>query len=214
MPPVSKLSPLPAHAKAPKKKSDITRRRMLDAAAKVLRNRGYAGTRLSEIAEVANTLAGSIYYYFPSKDALVEEVLQEGHFRNFRAVMSAVERLGPSVSPLDRLVAAIRAHVEMTLEQDDYASASIRIFGNVPEEIRARHLVVQRQYGAYWRELILAAQGAGLAREELDPSVTRMLLLGMLNWSVEWYRSGRLDAGEIAEQAAHLFMNGFRKDGP
>jgi AcrR family transcriptional regulator len=45
----------------PGRKAMATRTRILDAAAKVFRQNGYTGTRLSDIAAAANTQAGSLY---------------------------------------------------------------------------------------------------------------------------------------------------------
>lgn len=195
------------------RKSDLTRTRVMDSAAHVLRQRGYAGTRLSEIAELAELLPANIYYYFESKDALVEQVMEVGISRGFQAVKESVEALGPEARPLDRLKAAIAAHLKMNLEQDDYASATIRCLGHVPEPMRERQLANERAFGRYWRKLILDCQADGSCRADLHPSVVRMLLIGMLNWAVEWYKQGGLGPDEIAAITVDLFLNGFRVGG-
>ena len=59
-------------------KSARTRERILDAAAHVLSRKGYAGTRLSDVADQAEIQAPAIYYYFPSRDDLIEEVMWSG----------------------------------------------------------------------------------------------------------------------------------------
>ncbi len=72
-------------------KSDRTRQRILDTAAQEFRRRGYAGTKVNDIAAAANMRAASIYYYFESKDQLFEEVLEIGLRLVFEAVRKAVE---------------------------------------------------------------------------------------------------------------------------
>src|SRR3981081_1345735 len=62
----------------PDSKSARTRTRILDAAAHVLSVKGYAGTRLSDVAEYAEIQAPAIYYYFPSREDLIEEVMFSG----------------------------------------------------------------------------------------------------------------------------------------
>ncbi len=62
-------------------KSQKTRERVLDAAAKIFRQKGYAATRLADIAAAADTQAGSLYYHFDSKEQLLDEVLERGHGR-------------------------------------------------------------------------------------------------------------------------------------
>ena len=41
-------------------------------------SKGYAGTRLSDVAEYAEIQAPAIYYYFPSREDLIEEVMYSG----------------------------------------------------------------------------------------------------------------------------------------
>lgn len=192
------------------KKSQATRERILDAAAQVFRDKGYAGARLSDIAAAAGLRAGSLYYHFDSREALVEEVLRVGVARATDFVRHQVDALPTGASPLDRLRAAMTAHLLMVLEIGDYTSANIRIFGQVPDDIRRRHLKDQRAYGAYWRALFEAAQEAGELRGDVDLSVIRMLILGALNWSVEWYTpGGRVSAEEVAAEFVTMVFEGL-----
>ncbi len=74
-------------------KAERTRERILDAAAKVLSERGYARMRLSDVAAEAGLQTAGIYYYFPSRDDLVEEVMWVGAVSVTRHVQEAVEAL-------------------------------------------------------------------------------------------------------------------------
>src|SRR6059058_6552962 len=62
----------------PESKSALTRSRILDAAAQVLSKRGYAGLRLTDVAAAAELQAPAIYYYYASRDDLIEEVMWSG----------------------------------------------------------------------------------------------------------------------------------------
>lgn len=55
------------------------RQAILDAARKVFRQKGYAGATVPQIAEAAELAPGTIYLYFPGKDALYAELLTEGY---------------------------------------------------------------------------------------------------------------------------------------
>jgi AcrR family transcriptional regulator len=190
------------------KKSVQTRERLLDAAAKVFRDKGYAGARLADIAQRAEMHVPGVYYYFDSKEALVEEVLRAGVARAFSFVEERVAEVPEGGSALERLRAAIEGHVLVVLEIGDYTSANIRIFGQLPDEIRRHHLAQQRAYGDLWRKLLEDARAAGEVRADLDLSVLRMLILGALNWTVEWYRPGTLSAAEVARNATTMICEG------
>jgi AcrR family transcriptional regulator len=63
--------------KPPKKRrtqaerSDEMRQRVIEAAAEVLRRKGYAGLRTDEVSRVAGVSRGAQQYHFPTKDSLV-----------------------------------------------------------------------------------------------------------------------------------------------
>jgi AcrR family transcriptional regulator len=195
-------------------KSELTRQRILDAAAKVFRSHGYSGARLSDIAALAGIQTGSMYYHFESREALVEEVLHLGIAIAWQHVRDAVDTLPPGATALARLEAAIRAHTEVQLEISDYSSAHARIIGQVPADVRRRNLVDQIEYGEYWDGLLKAAVASGEVRDDLDLYVVRMLMFGALNWTSEWYRprSGR-SAEFIADQALAMLSRGLEATG-
>ena len=142
-------------------KSARTRERILDAAAHVLSRKGYAGTRLSDVADQAEIQAPAIYYYFPSRDDLIEEVMWSG-IAHIREHMTAILAALPSdADPLDRIDAAVEAHLRYSLEISDYTTASIRNAGQVPESIAIRYAAEASQYGDIWRKLLQDADNAG-----------------------------------------------------
>ncbi|WP_336972568.1 TetR/AcrR family transcriptional regulator [Sphingobium aromaticiconvertens] len=189
--------------------ADNGRTRILDSAATVLRQKGLAGAKLSEIAKGAGMLAPSIYHHFPSKDHLVEEVMMEGIYHNSRHIVARVEVLGPGARPLVRLRAAIVAHIDFLLSGDDYSSAVARVFDDLPDEMRRRVLAAYSSFDNYWRDLIVAAQADGSATAALDATVVRKFLIAMLESCSSWYRPGKLGPAQIAEQAADLLLHGF-----
>jgi TetR/AcrR family transcriptional regulator, cholesterol catabolism regulator len=193
----------------PLRKSERTRERILDAAAICFRERGFAATRLSDIAERAQLQAPSLYYHFGSKEQLIEEVLSLGVTRTFARVQEAVDEV-PESEPLERHAAAIRSHLTMVVETGNYSAANLRLYGQMPDDIRRRLQRTQSKVGRYWNELLREAQRAGALREDLDLSATRMLILGSLNWVSEWYRPNGLSADELAEQASALLLDGIR----
>ena len=53
------------------RKSDETRRRILEAALDLFRENGFEATTMRDIAKKAGVALGAAYYYFDSKDAIV-----------------------------------------------------------------------------------------------------------------------------------------------
>lgn len=191
------------------RRSSRTRQRVLDAAARIFKEQGYAGTRVEDIGAAVEIRAASLYYHFDSKEALLGEVLDQGIERVFAAVRAAVEALGPQAPFRDRLRAAIAAHLEMLLRNGDYTAANIRSFGQVPAAVRARHWPWREAYGDFWRELLEDGRRRGEIAADADLSLVRMLLLGALNWAIEWYDPRRKSPDEIAALVVRTFLDGL-----
>lgn len=168
---------------APAGKAARTRARILDAAAQAFAAHGYAGTSLQRIADGAGLKAGSLYFHFDSKDALIADVLREGVGRTLVHVRAAVDAVGPQAPAAARLRAAIRAHLEALHELSDFAAAVIRIVDEAPPEVRARHRATDRQYARYWTGLLREAQADGALPPDVDLRLTRTLLYAAMNGS-------------------------------
>ena len=86
-----------------------TRDRILVAAARVFTEHGYAGGTTNRIAEAAGLSVGSLYQYFPNKDAILVELVQ-AH------VASSTEMLAQLFADLPQgLEARVRALVVATI---------------------------------------------------------------------------------------------------
>ena len=74
--------------------ADRTRRRILEAAYKLFRRRGFVRVGVDEIATAADVTKRTLYYHFRSKDALLAAVLASQHERTF----AAFQTLGGEIS--------------------------------------------------------------------------------------------------------------------
>ncbi len=182
------------------------RRAILDAAAALLRRHSYEATTVRAIAEAVGIKAGSLYHHFPSKDAIAVAVVNEGVRIVHAAVAAALDALPPGAGPQARLEAATRAHLESSLRNSDYTSASLRTFAHLPDGLRGECRAERRDYEAVWAGIVDAAAQAGLLAPGLSTDVVRLMLLGAVNWAGEWYRPGRIGIDRIAHDFAALIF--------
>jgi AcrR family transcriptional regulator len=199
-----------SHSVADKEtKSARTRARILEAAAHVLSVKGYAGTRLSDVAEYAELQAPAIYYYFSSRDDLIEEVMYAGIADMRRHLQATLDALAPETPPLERILVAVEAHLRHELELSDYATAAIRNAGQIPEPLRARQQREEAAYGRIWRRLFDDAIADGQIRSDLDARHAQLLVIGALNWAAEWFDPRRSSVQTIVHNAQVLVRNGL-----
>jgi AcrR family transcriptional regulator len=77
---------------------------ILDAAARVITERGLAETRISDIAEQAGVSPGLILYYFESKDRLLAEALTFANDQFYLRTSREIRRMPSARDQLRRLV--------------------------------------------------------------------------------------------------------------
>lgn len=186
-----------------------TRALILSEAARLLREQGYAAVSLRQIAAAAGIKAGSIYYHFASKEDLLFHVLKEGLRVIIEEVQLAMSAL-PANAPFDvRLATAIRGHLHGLLRMGDFSTANIRIYGQVPEAVRSRHKVAQRQYAEWWDAFLRQAVEEGAMPANLNIGMTRVFVIGALNWTVEWHQPGKGSFDELVDQIVAIVSHGL-----
>jgi len=145
--------------------------------------------------------AGSLYYHFASKDALATEVMRLG----VEGVQKAVEEAlaaQPDVSARERLIIAMRVHLETLLSESDFSSAHIRCYPFVPDAVRAELTTIRKGYDKDWNDLICAHLNKPV--ETVEVRHLRHALLGALNWSLEWFDPERDDVDAYVSSLSPL----------
>nr|WP_318199645.1 ScbR family autoregulator-binding transcription factor [Streptomyces sp. SCL15-4] len=83
-------------------RANLTRRALLETAAQLFDERGYAGTSISDISALSGRTSGAIYFHYASKEKLALAVVEE-HFASWPRM---IDRHRSSARPaLEKLVA-------------------------------------------------------------------------------------------------------------
>jgi len=190
-------------------KGDMSSARLLQVAAHLFREKGFLATSVRDIALAANMKSGSIYYHYPSKDALLEAVMDRaiGAFND--AVGAALAALGPDQTFQGRMRAAIGAHLRTVHQYGDFAVASRESLDKLSETSRKAHVRLRRQYGEIWRQLLEDAKKSGVLRAEVEIAPIQLFILGALNWTSEWLDPQRVDLEGAADHFCDLVLNGL-----
>jgi AcrR family transcriptional regulator len=139
-----------------------TRQRLLRAAADVFARRGYEGTRVSEIAEVAGLSNGALYAYFGSKADLLVAAMRAHGQRMLADLVSA----HPNRSISDLLLQTGR-ELHLRREPDDQLVTEALVAARRDEEVAAPMRGYVRERAEWLAGLVRDAQD----RRELDPAI-------------------------------------------
>jgi AcrR family transcriptional regulator len=108
-------------------KAQLTRAHLLATALRVFRERGLEAATMRELASAAGTSLGSAYYYFPSKESIIQAYYDDVQAEHARRVASAL-----AATPLnfkDRLRAAFHSKLDILQRDRKLLSALFRYTG-------------------------------------------------------------------------------------
>ena len=106
---------------------DQTRSLILETALEMFQERGYEQTTMRAIAEKANLSLGNAYYYFQSKEYLIQAFYHRTHEQHLTASLPALEK---ETTLKGRLLAVMRLKFETLEPYHEFAGALFKIAAN------------------------------------------------------------------------------------
>ncbi len=184
----------------------MTRNEILEAAAQIFSQKGYHGASMQDIAVAVNLQKASLYHHVNSKQEILFDLLNRGLDILINQVEEAIDDPGP---PDAQLRKATRAYLCTLTEYQDLASVLLLEYRSLEPHYHDRHIPKRDRFEQIWKELI--QDGVDVGYFSCDhPSLSARALLGVLNWTVTWFRAdGPLSAEEIADQISDLFLMGL-----
>jgi AcrR family transcriptional regulator len=179
---------------------------IMRAAAKVFSEKGFSAATVRDIADEADMLSGSLYYYFDSKEAMVEEVLVGYLDTIIRGYDAAVAKAEGPVDALEQLVAcALRGLVEnrqhVTILQNDWHY--VRPMKGITDR--------QHQVEKVWLETIQQGIDAGVIRDDIDARMIYRTIMGAIQAVIRWFNPrGRVGIDRVIEVQIAILLNGIR----
>lgn len=195
--------------KTEEERDDGNRRsELLTAAARLFRRQGFDATSTRDIAAAVGMHSGSPFYHFKSKDALLYAVMEEGMHSAIarqRAALAASDA-SPELPPGAQLRRLIRSHFD-TLHGPGNDFIPVMLYEQRSLSSRQRSAIAQLQaeYEQAWTPVLEALHASGHLRAPVK--LSRLLILGALNWSVQWFdRKKGASLDELTEACMALFL--------
>lgn len=184
----------------------MTRDEILVAAAQIFSQKGFHATSMQDIAQAVRLQKASLYHHVSSKQEILVDVLNQALdllIERMQAVMAQ------PLAPDDKLRQAMRVYLTTLLEHRDLAAVLLLEHRNLSPELHARHIPRRDRFEQLWRDLIQQGLDSGVFCCA-DPAMASRALLGVMNWTITWYRpGGACTPEEVAAQFSDLFLLGL-----
>lgn len=173
-----------------------TRERILDAALDLFGMRGVDAVSLDEIARTVGVRKQTILYWFPSKDALVDSVLEAVAAELFVDIDAAI-RSAPD-DPLERIDAVVRAVFRPAVRRP----SMLGLVREVSRALAGEHALVVRDTGG--------KGGCFKGRAKIRPSQASLTFKGCLAGAETFERPFSVEEGSSLKK---LLVEGLKKKG-
>jgi len=173
------------------------RAQIVEVAARLFQQHGYHETSLEMLAVEVGIRKASLYYHFRSKDAILVEIHEQmiDHLLQRQAARGG--------TPTERLRGVMRDLVELM----ELFPGRLRIFFEHYRELpAARQAEAKGKRDAYHAALVAILREGNASGEfaVADVQLAALSVLGMCNWTYQWFRPG---GPATAEQVADGFLD-------
>ncbi|MEY1661747.1 TetR/AcrR family transcriptional regulator [Isoalcanivorax beigongshangi] len=174
---------------------DSPRGKLLSAAARLFRDKGFDRTTVRDIAAAVGIQSGSIFHHFPTKEDILFAVMVEVIRFNTERLQRMLDGLE---APTERLHALVRGEL-LSIIGDTREAMSVLVYEwrCLSPQKQQEALELRAIYEELWLAELRALQRAGYFTD--DPFVMRRLITGMASWTNTWFdQHGSLALDDLA----------------
>ncbi len=193
----------PRRAPLVKGMKDTPRGKLLSAAGRLFRERGYERTTVRDIAAAVGIQSGSLFHHFASKEDILKAVMIDVIRFNTERMTAA---LAAARDPQARLRALIACELESIVGDTREAMAVlVHCWDSLSKDRQVEVLALRKVYEALWLDALQDAAKHALIR--VDPFVLRRLIAGMISWSNTWFDPrGPMSFDELVDTVLQLVL--------
>lgn len=182
------------------------RESILAAAVQLFAEYGYHAAPLRDIARIAGIQAASIYHHYPSKQALLVEIM-ETYMQRLTANLERI--LLTYDNPVQRLNEAVANHIRMhTMYKDEFFIIDTEIRA-LEDKNRPGILALRKRYEVLFQEILRNGMERNVFRQS-DVKVASYAIIAMCTEVATWFRSdGRLSTQQVILLYCQLITDGL-----
>jgi len=183
------------------------RERILAAALRLFAHEPYQAVTMDRVADAAGVAKGTLYLYFPSKDALYLGILSDGLNTAYRTFQSTAD---PRLPVAERLRRSIEVMVEFFDQRRDFLQFFATAEPRLAEE-RNRIIEASRERGFnFFASQIEEGIRTGAFRR-IDPRLATFTIQGAIRSLLLYYGSGR-PVCELSRELGNMMLRSLGAD--
>jgi TetR/AcrR family transcriptional regulator, cholesterol catabolism regulator len=181
---------------------------ILQTAAKMFKEKGYASSSMRDIATELGIEAASLYHHIKSK----EEILETICFTMADQLNAAIAEVNDIYfNAEEKLRMAIQNHVSIIAANLDQSAVFLHEWRSLSEPKLSEFKALRDAYENEIRVIIKGGINEDVF-DDVDSKFATLTILSTVNWINEWYNpQGKMNATEVAQKLSDFIMGGLRK---
>lgn len=181
-------------------------REILDAAAKLFRERGYSSTTIRDIGVEAGLNHATSHYYFGSKAAILFAIYQEA-LHDFLARLDEI-----TGRPDEALARIVHAAVLEAARRPDQAAVFFQERHWLEQLLPPDKAQIIRDQQDTFRQRVCAVVREGIDQHlfrDIEPMMIVEMIVGAATWAYRWH-DGSVSLDVAARQCGDMLVDGLR----
>ena len=181
------------------------RRIILEKAAVLFADRGYARSSISEIAKACEASKSSLYHYYPSKESILFDIMM----LHVTELLEAAEKSKIfKAPPREKLIELVRNFMGVYINAGSKHIIILNDIGCLPPESQLEIRIIQEKIISVV-EFIISKIDPALTQNKDTKKPLTMAFLGMINWTHTWFKKdGSMTVEQFANLAVTVFLDG------
>jgi AcrR family transcriptional regulator len=185
----------------------LSRQDIVIGAGRRFATHGYHGTSMRDLGDDLGILGSSIYAHVGGKQELLLAVIERGAAL-FEA--SSANAVASHDEPTARLRSLIEGHVDVLVDHDAESRTFLNEAAFLDAGERDRVTAMRDAYELVFRETIRAGVLSAAFRSDVDPKISGIFILSILNATQRWYHAdGELSRADLVQQLHQFAISGL-----
>ncbi len=194
--------------KTTKRGTKNTSSSILDAAAKVFREKGYYHASMSDIAKQTGLLKGSLYHHITGKEELLRQIVMEG----LELYTESIQNILTENNQPDEM---LRKSIVSFMDPIDISFDRIVVFlnerQNLPESSLKELNKQIKDYENLWIEIIERGKKLKIFGPEINSKILSNAIFAVCQWTSRWFNpKGKYTGKELGEFYASFILDGIK----
>jgi TetR/AcrR family transcriptional regulator, cholesterol catabolism regulator len=177
---------------------------------KLFEKKGFSQTSIQDIVDTLGVTKGTFYYYFTSK----EELLMDIHLNYINELLELQNALinDSTISYKEKLRGIIKILITDIQLQGPSARVFFREMRNLSDENAQEIKGKREQFRINIEKVLRMGVGCGEFKSHLKIEMVTFGILGMTNWSYQWYNpQGEITGQQLTDIFVDMIFNGIEE---